>query len=385
MDIDTSWIELPNNHPTYISGTIKFIKLAKEGLVDGKALCPCKKCRVDEWLTIPEIEEHILFQGFDKRYKIWIFHGRGPVLEHMFSDQHGSIGDVAGSTSQRAQHGVIGRDDMRGFLGYAFGVNMSNVNELEPVYPHHVGSSDQSEPNFFCHSSINEPTPSATQVMNEKEKANFERLLEASNKELYDGCKTFSKLSFLVRMFHIQCMHHLSAESFTMILELLIEAFPQIMEFPSSFYESKRMINTLGLWYEKIDACPNNYILYRGEHSDKDEYDVCHASRWKTTKSKEGSTSGENKDVKKDKPAKVFRYFPLIPRLKRLFMSSRTAEDMIWHEKDRDKQEGILRHPADASAWKDFDDKYRDFSSDPRSVRLGLASDGFNPYYEYHA
>ncbi|XP_057251763.1 uncharacterized protein LOC125498631 [Beta vulgaris subsp. vulgaris] len=72
------------------------------------------------------------------------------------------------------------------------------------------------------------------------------------------------------------------------------------------------------------------------------------------------------------------RYFPLIPRLKRLYMSSNTARDMRWHF-DR-KDDKIITHPADGEAWKKFDDRYEEFAKDPRSVRLGLASDGFNPY-----
>ncbi|GKB04490.1 RNA-directed DNA polymerase [Tanacetum coccineum] len=42
--------------------------------------------------------------------------------------------------------------------------------------------------------------------------------------------------------------------------------------------------------------------------------------------------------------------------------------------------DGKLRHPADGLAWKAFDARYPKFASDPRSVRLGLASDGFNPF-----
>ncbi|GJY24756.1 transposon, En/Spm-like protein [Tanacetum coccineum] len=52
---------------------------------------------------------------------------------------------------------------------------------------------------------------------------------------------------------------------------------------------------------------------------------------------------------------------------------------MRWHEEGRTK-DGKLRHPADALAWKAFDARYTDFASDPRSVRLSLASDGFNPF-----
>lgn len=96
------------------------------------------------------------------------------------------------------------------------------------------------------------------------------------------------------------------------------------------------------------------------------------------------SSQDQNSISKRGQPAKVMRYFPLIPRLKRIYRSSKTAEDMRWHDKERDKERaahGIMSHPADALAWRAFDERYKDFSSDPRSVRLGLASDGFNPYH----
>ena len=52
---------------------------------------------------------------------------------------------------------------------------------------------------------------------------------------------------------------------------------------------------------------------------------------------------------------------------------------MRWHDESRTK-DGMLRHPADSLAWKAFDDRHPDFASDARNVRLGLASDGFNPF-----
>nr|GEU37888.1 RNA-directed DNA polymerase [Tanacetum cinerariifolium] len=44
------------------------------------------------------------------------------------------------------------------------------------------------------------------------------------------------------------------------------------------------------------------------------------------------------------------------------------------------KKDGKLRHPADGLAWKAFNAQYPKFASDPRSVRIGLASDRFNPF-----
>uniref|UniRef100_A0A803Q9D4 Uncharacterized protein n=1 Tax=Cannabis sativa TaxID=3483 RepID=A0A803Q9D4_CANSA len=45
-----------------------------------------------------------------------------------------------------------------------------------------------------------------------------------------------------------------------------------------------------------------------------------------------------------------------------------------------DQQVGVMRHPVDGSAWKEFDARYPDFVRDPRNVRLGLAAHGFNPF-----
>jgi len=40
----------------------------------------------------------------------------------------------------------------------------------------------------------------------------------------------------------------------------------------------------------------------------------------------------------------------------------------------------VLRHPANGEAWKSFDLLHPEFSVDSRNVRLGLTSDGFNPF-----
>ncbi|KAL0302748.1 UNVERIFIED_CONTAM: hypothetical protein Scaly_3021900 [Sesamum calycinum] len=61
-------------------------------------------------------------------------------------------------------------------------------------------------------------------------------------------------------------------------------------------------------------------------------------------------------------------------------MSSKTTSDMRWHAKKFIDVQGSLSHPGDSVAWKDFDKQYSDFARDPRNIRLGLATDGFNPF-----
>jgi len=73
-------------------------------------------------------------------------------------------------------------------------------------------------------------------------------------------------------------------------------------------------------------------------------------------------------------------YLPIIPRLQRMFASMQTTQHMTWHYEK--KIEGMLCHPSDGEAWKHFDRKHPSFASDPRNVRLGLCTDGFNPYIQ---
>lgn len=172
--------------------------------------------------------------------------------------------------------------------------------------------------------------------------------------ELYPGCKNFSKLSFLIHLYHLKCLNGWTGKSFGMLLELLIDAFPDGTTLPKSVYESKKIIQALGLNYEKIHSCEHDCMLFWGENKDEESCKVCGSSRWKINK-------GNNESNKTNKkPVKVLRYFPLIPRLQRIYASAETAKEMRWHEDGRNK-DGLLRHPADGEAWKAFDARYPDF------------------------
>lgn len=143
------------------------------------------------------------------------------------------------------------------------------------------------------------------------------------------------------------------------------------------------MIKSLSLESIKIDACPNNCMLFWKDHANADECVKCHASRWKINERNNESSTSQCKPRRT--PRKTMRYFPLIPRLQRMYMSSKTAASMRWHSDERvDNPDGIMRHPANSKAWKFFDEKYPSFASEPRNVRLGLASDGFSPFRNGH-
>jgi hypothetical protein len=73
-------------------------------------------------------------------------------------------------------------------------------------------------------------------------------------------------------------------------------------------------------------------------------------------------------------------YFPITPRLKRLFISKRTVRHMRWHKEGICENDGVMGHPSDGESWKVLNMFDADFASDVRNVCFGLATDGFDPF-----
>ncbi|XP_075097564.1 uncharacterized protein LOC107823484 [Nicotiana tabacum] len=199
----------------------------------------------------------------------------------------------------------------------------------------------------------------------------FFRLLEEGKQELYHGCEAFTKLSFTIRLYVFNSLHGLSNVAFSNMLELLKEAFP-FVQLPESFNKARNMIKDLGLHYEKIHASPIDCMLFWKDNENADNCFVCGDSRWNVVVASLTNTSFKIL-------VKVLRYFPLKPRLQRIFMCPETTIAMRWYANER-PNDGNMRHPADGEAWKDFDSLQPDFFRDPRNVRLGLSNDDFNPF-----
>ena len=114
-----------------------------------------------------------------------------------------------------------------------------------------------------------------------------------------------------------------SNKSINDLLQILQLALPKGSNIPATFVEAQKIIAKLGLKYEKIHVCPNNCQLYWKDKKDDDFCSKCKASRWKN---KPNETSLTKKERRKATPNKVLRYFPIKPRLKRLFMNKETAK-----------------------------------------------------------
>ena len=149
---------------------------------------------------------------------------------------------------------------------------------------------------------------------------------------------------------------------------------------PPSTYEAKKVLCPLGLEVQKIHACINDCILYRGEHENLNACPICGALRYKIRRDDSGDAEGEP-CPRRRVPAKVMWYAPIIPRLKRLFLNKEHAKLLRWHKEDRKKDE-MLRHPADGSQWRKSEGEFSDFAGDARNLRFGLSTDGMNLFGE---
>ena len=93
-------------------------------------------------------------------------------------------------------------------------------------------------------------------------------------------------------------------------------------------------------------------------------YKLCGHPRYK-------SRRRESTKHKGDVPYKRMYYFPLIPKLQRLYALKATTEGMRWQD-DHDKEDGVMHHPFDFKAWLHFDQMHLSFSIESRNVILGL-------------
>jgi hypothetical protein len=295
----------------------------------GTAPCPCSQCRSTSYRKFSDVQKHLLRRGFDEgfiREEESICEGSA-VHDHDDDD----VDDRAGTTN--LIHSLI-KGTIRGEI------------------------TDEEQPNEMAQKFFN--------------------LLEEARKELYPGCTEATQVSFIVKMFQMKCMFGCSNACLEYVLALFLLVLPKGHCLPDTMDKMKKIVRDLGLHYEKIDACYNDCVLFRGtEYESLDNCPKCGETRWKQSKEEQddATSSGSKKRV----PRKILRYFPLIPRLQRIYMSVTRAKYMRWHKEEL-VDDGKLRHPADSKAWKHVDSKYKWFAKDPRNVRLGLASDGFNPF-----
>ncbi|KAM3378374.1 hypothetical protein P3S68_010787 [Capsicum galapagoense] len=176
----------------------------------------------------------------------------------------------------------------------------------------------------FQHSMEEDPNPVSKKFYN---------LLDAADTELYPD-SSLSQLTVVSRMLTIKMENNMPQRGYNQIMQLLKESLSKDNIMLDNYYQTKN----------------------------KSRYKRCVGSR-----------------TRKLVPYKRMYYFPLIPRLQRLYASHATVADMRWHHEHK-KKDGVMRHLSDSEAWKHFNESHPFFAAEPRNVRLGLCTNGFQSF-----
>lgn len=203
-----------------------------------------------------------------------------------------------------------------------------------------------------------------------------EALRDEASTPLYPGAR-LSKLSTILLLTNLQQKYNVPNAFMDGLFGLMrTKILPNGNKMPEKRSEVKRMLSTIGLEYRSVHACPNDCYLYKDIPDDsvpgqmkknpRTDCPVCGISRYRS------DTVGTNV------PAKVLRWFPIIPRLLHMYRCSSLAELMLWHSTHR-SNDGIMRSVADSPAMQHVETAFDTMRGNPRTARLGLATDGFSP------
>jgi hypothetical protein len=204
---------------------------------------------------------------------------------------------------------------------------------------------------------------------------NFYRLLAAVDEKVHDGTNVIV-LQALTCLMAMKSKYNFSNQCYNDIVKLIIDLISTKHNMPKDLYHSKKIMSGLGMNYEKIDVCEKNCMLFWKEHKDDTECMHCDRSRYVKVRNEDGVSVTTKVAIKQ------LRYIPITPRLKQLFLSEEIAKQMRWHHEGKHESEDpdIMSHPADSEAWQTLDRFDPEFARDPRSVRLGLSTNGFHPH-----
>ncbi|KAI5324005.1 hypothetical protein L3X38_033078 [Prunus dulcis] len=238
----------------YEFGVEAFLNFTVENLLTTTHIhCPCVKCVNLKLFGVGIIRDHVYFNGIDQSYKNWTFHGE-PWEATTNASRNVEEDDGHNRYSFVSEEIDMDDNDFRDFGSDPY--EFANV----------IGDGDQ---------------------------------------PVYLGCRKYTKLSALVKLYNLKAKHGMSDVCFTELLILQGDLLQEGNTIPTSMYEAKKTLCALGLSYEKMHACPNDCILYRKEYEDSTNCPTCGISRWK---------EGKDSILKEGVPAKVVWYFPPIPR-----------------------------------------------------------------------
>ncbi|XP_075500141.1 uncharacterized protein LOC142538729 [Primulina tabacum] len=273
----------------YMNGVEDFVNFAKshpECMSGDKLCCPCtqRKCRNTTFHDEDTVKVHLGKYGFIPNYYNWYVHG-----EPYFTDP----------------------------IGHSILPSSVPIAQEDPPNDNAMQSMIHDAMNALHHSDVDEiPTPTAKKLY---------EMLKAFEREVWKGIPSgHSQFSSVARLLNIKAEHHFLERCYDDLCQLISEFLPTDNIMTDSFYNTKKLVKVLGFPVEKMDCCINNCMIFWKDDIELTECKMCGHPHY--IQQKRGI--GKNK---KDISLKIMYYFPLTPRLQRLYASTATAKHMRWH------------------------------------------------------
>ncbi|XP_059627474.1 uncharacterized protein LOC132270307 [Cornus florida] len=183
-----------------------------------KIMCHCRHCLNACYQHFDIVFAHVVMFGIEPTYKTWVFHGESPMSQQDEGD----------------------RDDVE-------------MTEACRMYRNVYFSSDDDGDNDDGNDII-EPT-------NEGRETEFKIFLEDTKRHLYPSCTKYTRISAIIALYKHKTAYNLSDTGFSALLKIVDDMLPDDNTLPLSFYETKKLLKTFDLGYEKIHAYPKNLRL----------------------------------------------------------------------------------------------------------------------------
>ena len=239
-----SWMYGRRDTTAYLRGVDEFIDCAKEYMTrtgDVAILCPCVDCHNSKKSgDLADVRSHLVRRGFKERYTRWVWHGERPE-------------ESACAGSSRATNVSEPLSDRGSDVGEEIVFeNLENVDSTDCTEYDVVDEMMQDIPDDFV------DIPGISEINN---------LSKDANVELFPGCTKYSKLTAVFKLFSLKAKNNWSDKSFTDLLQLLGDMFPENNELPDTTYKAKKILCPLSLTVDRIPTCPKDCVLYRRTRS----------------------------------------------------------------------------------------------------------------------
>ncbi|XP_074362078.1 uncharacterized protein LOC141702275 [Apium graveolens] len=201
MDVEgEKWVTLPRYSDKYRMGVKAFITNAFSEYASGNELkCPCRKCSNRYWYGESVIKEHLICNGVCPQSTEWIYevsnHKNNDVDDNMDSD-----------------------------------IGMGLADELEAMIRN-------------TYENCNNDSEHGVRKGLDDDAKKFYRLVEEGGQPLYPECLKFTRLSFIVRLYQLKCIHGFK--------------FQAVADDPKVLSEYKNFLGTLAR-----ESVPLDYISW---------------------------------------------------------------------------------------------------------------------------